>query len=266
MRYFEAHSHFNAIPATDLTYIRDDTAGDRPKQTMRNDTLMLGTIRSYEEVHSYFLDVEGTSEIIVSLTTSASHSAGLKFEVTDPSGKVVLTSRHYNGEIFSIATGLAAVKGLYTVRIFVNNNGGDWSNVPYELFWLGFSTFEETGITRILFEFEPNNTREHANYMPDFADIFATISDRNDVDYYSFTLASRSEYRALIMTDHFRSVLNAEVFDSDNRSVGRFSFDGMFDAFNATLPAGTYYIRVSVRDTGIQWNHDHYVISGWFMP
>ena len=266
IRYFEAHSHFGVIPATDLTYIRDDSAGAQPKQTMRNDTLMLGTIRSAFDVHSYLLDVEDPSEIFVSLTTSAAHSAGLRFEVTDPSGKVVLTSRHYSGEIFSIAAGLGAVKGLYKVRIFVNNNGEDWANVPYELFWLCFPTFEVSDYSRILFEFEPNDTREHANYLPDFYDVLATISDRNDVDYYSFTLTSRSEYNAIIITDQPRSVLSAEVFDSENKSVGRFSFDGMAETFKATLTAGTYYIRVSAKDAGIQWNNEHYVISGWYMP
>jgi len=232
---------------------------------MRNDTLMLGIIRGADDVHSYLLDVEGPSEIFVSLTTSAAHSAGLGFEVKDPSGRIVLTSRHYNGEIFSIATGLGAVKGLYSVRIFVSNNGGNWANVPYELFWLGFPTYEASNISRIFFEFEPNDTREHANYIPDFYDIFATISDKNDVDYYSFTLTSRSEYKALIMTEHYKSVLNAEVFDSDNKSVGRFKPDGFMETFSAVLPAGTYYIRVSVKDTGMQWNNERYVISGWYM-
>jgi len=266
MRYFEAHTHFGVLPVTDLIYNRDETAGEQPKQTMRNDTLMLGIIESPDDVHSYLLDVKNPAEMHVSLTTDQAHSAGLRFEVTDPSGKVVLTSRHYKNEMFSIATGLGAASGLYTVRIFVDDNGEDWTFVPYELFWMYVPTYEVSKITGIHFEFEPNDTREHANYIPDYYDVLAIMSSKNDVDYYSFTLAERSEYIAYIGTPHERSVLNAEVFDSSNRSVGRFTFDGYDEAFHATLQAGTYYIRVSAKDVDIQWENMPYIITGWYMP
>jgi hypothetical protein len=114
-------------------------------------------------------------------------------------------------------------------------------------------------------EFEPNDTPEFANYLPDFATYLATISSRNDVDYYTFTLAKRSEYTAFLETSFITSVLNVEVFDSNNVSVGKFEHIGAgIEGFKETLPAGTYYIRVSVKDTSIRWDNNPYFIMGWF--
>ena len=266
IKYLQAHSHFGSIPVTDLTYNRVESAGDKPEQVMRNDTIMYGTIRSAGDVHSYLLDVKDPAEMLVSLTSNTRNSAGLRFEIRDPAGRVILNSRHYSGEIFSIATGHGASRGLYTVRIYVVNSGEDWTNVDYELFWIYHVTYEVSEEAGFFFEFEPNDTPEYANYLPDNFSYFASISTRNDVDYYTFTLASRARYVAVIATDHERSVLYAEVFDTNNRSVGRFAFDGKIELFDTQLQAGTYYIRVSVKDTSIRWDNDPYLISGWYLP
>lgn len=271
VKYLQAHSHFGAIPITDKTYTRNESAdANKPTQTMRNDSVMYGTIKSAGDVHYYSLDVKGTAEILVSLTSNERTSGALKFEVSDPSGKVVLESQHYKGEIFSIATGLGAAKGLYTVKIYVEDGGldwsdVDWSDVDYELFWLYHETFEDSEAEMIFFEFEPNDTLDHANYIPDMFTYYSSISTKNDVDYYKFTLASNAEYSAVIMSDHPGSVFNAEVFDSDNKSIGKFTYGYAGESFEKTLPAGTYYIKVTVKDTSIQWNNDSYVISGFYL-
>ena len=264
VRYMQAHSHFNAIAMTDVTYSRIESEDDSSLQTMKNDTIMYGTITSADDVHSYLLDVEAQAEMIVSLTSNAASSAGLRFTVSDPSGKAILNSRHYDGEVFSLVTGPGAVKGLYKVTIFVEDSGEDWSKVDYELFWLYHESFEESGYSMRLFEFEPNDTPEHANYLPDFFNYLSSISAKDDVDYYTFTLSTKSKYTAVLMSNHDKAVLNAEIFDSDNKSVGRLSWESFAYYFNGTLPAGTYYIRVSVKDTSIEWDNDLYYISGWY--
>jgi len=261
--YLQAHSHFGAIPITDVTYTRTDTDGDKPEQTMDADTIMYGTIKSAKDVHYYALDIKETAEMIVSLTSNARNSAGLKFEVSDPSGNVILNSRHYKGEVFSLVTGLGASKGLYTVKIYVEDSGEDWTNVKYELFWLYHKTYDDTGDSMIFFEFEPNDTPEYANYMPDFSMYAASISTKNDVDYYSFTLTERSVFFAAIFTSEEKSVLNAEIFDSNNKSVGKLSYDGEAEYFESRLNAGTYYIKVSAKNVSIDWDNLAYAISGW---
>ena len=263
IRYLQAHSHFGAIPVVDQTYTSVGANDGAQRQTMRNDSIMYGKITSAEDVHYYSLEVKDTAEMIISLTTDAQHSANLKFEVADPSGKTVLKSAHYNGEIFSLATGLGAMKGLYTIKIYVDGGSASWTDVDYELFWVYHITFDESGVSGMFFEFEPNDTPEHANYIPDFFDYMATISTRNDVDYYKFTLAERSEYFAVIIAGFPKSVLNAEVFDESNRSMGKFTFFDDAEVFNSVLPAGTYYIKVWVKDTSITWDNELYLISGW---
>ena len=265
IKYLQAHSQFGAIPVTDTTYTRIDSDSDKPVQTMKNDTIMYGTIKSPNDVHYYALDVKNAAEMIVSLTSNEQNSAGLKFEVYDPSGKLILTPRHYSGEAFSVATGPGFVKGLYNVKVFVKDSGEDWRNVNYELFWLYHDAYSVSEEVFIFFEFEPNNTPEFANYFPDSATYVSSISNKNDVDYYTFTLQKATDYYAMLISDHFSSALNAEVFDSGNKSVGKFSFNGFFESFDARLPAGTYYVKVSVKDTGITWDNEPYVLTGWNM-
>jgi hypothetical protein len=265
IKYLEAHSHFGCIPASDVTYNRIETDGNTPVQTMQNDTIMYGTLKNAGDAHYYYLDVKDPAEMLVSLTTNERNSAGVKFEVTDPSGKVVLKSCHYSGEIFSLATGHGAAIGKYTVKIYSDANNASLANVKYELYWLYHLTYVESGYYGSSYEFEPNNTPEYANYLPDYFDYFAEFSSRNDVDYFKFTLTERSSYRAIIVTDYSTSVINAEVFDENNRSVGRFSFDGEVELFDAVLPAGTYYIRVSLKDNSAMKINDVYYISGWYI-
>jgi len=263
VKYMQAHSHFGAIPMTDITYTRIESEDDSDLQTMKNDTIMYGTITSADDVHSYLLNVETQAEMIVSLTSNTVNSAGLRFTVSDPSGKVILNSRHYTGEVFSLVTGPGAVKGLYKVTIFVEDSGEDWSKVDYELFWLYHEAYAVNGISGSLLEFEPNDTPEYANYLPDSFGYLSSISTKDDVDYYTFTLNTKAKYTAFLMPFYDKSVLNAEIFDSDNKSVGRLSWNGFAESFNGTLPAGTYFIKVSVKDRSIEWDNDLYLISGW---
>jgi len=227
---------------------------------------MYGTMKSADDIHYYALDVDSTAEMLVSLTSNANSSENLKFEVTDPSGNVILNSRHYKGEIFSLATGLGVSKGLYTVKIYMEESKTEWVDVDYELFWLYHETYETSEISQLFLEFEPNNTPEYANYIPDMSTYISSISDKSDVDYYKYTLAAKSEYSAILSTDTPGSVLSAEVFDSNNKSVGKFSFDDDENAeiFEQTLSAGTYYIKVSVKDT--KWDNGTYLITGLFIP
>ena len=258
-RYLQAHNHFGCIPIGKI-YTEIESAENKPTQTMENDTLMFGTITDSSDVDYFALDVKERAEIFVSLTSDVQHSAGLRFEVSDPSGKVILKSRHFNGEIFSFTTGHGATAGLYTIRIYVEGNSQDWSNVNYELFWIYHQTIEDSGRFGILYEFEPNNTPEYANYIPNFFGYDATITDSSDVDYYSFTLTQRKTFSALIITNHSKSVLSAEVFDSSNRSVGRFIFTDEVEIYQATLPAGDYYIKVSPKDQGMNWDNEGYLL------
>ena len=267
VKYLQAHTHFGSIPVTDETYVRVGTDDSAHRQVMKNDSIMYGTITSADDVHYYSLDVKNTAEMIVSLTSDARHSANLKFTVSDPSGNVILKSCYYSGEVFSLATGLGAVKGLYTVMIYADGGSGDWSNVDYELFWLYHITYDESGFSGLLYEFEPNDTPEYANYIPDYYDYIATISTRNDVDYYKFTFSERAECVAVLYptAGYEKSVLNAEVFDSNNRSMGKFSFYDGGEIFNAVLSAGTYYIKVWVKDTAMAWDNELYFISCWHL-
>ena len=265
LKYLQAHSHFGFLPVTDITYTRIASGSDKPVQTMKNDTIMYGTINSAIDVHYYYLDVKEAAEMIVSLTSNKRNSAGLKFEISDPSGKVILTSRHYSGEEFSMITGPGFVRGLYTVKIFVEDKGEGWSNVDYELYW-GYHRAVGTSDDFLFFvEFEPNDTPEYANYLPDTSAYFSSISTAKDVDYYTFTLTKSSVYVALIMTDYSVSVLNAEVFDSNNKSVGKFTFDGYTEVFESRLGAGTYYIKVSAKSTNMVWFCEPYLVSGFIV-
>ena len=263
VKYLQAHSQFGAIPVTDVTYTMIGSNAGKPTQVMSNDTIMYGSIKSAGDVHYYSLDVKEEAEMIVSLTSNEISSANLRFEISDPAGNVILNSRHYKGEEFSIATGHAASKGLYTVKIYVGDNGGDWDDVDYELFWLYHKANSDMDFSAIFMEFEPNNTPEYANYLPNNFAYISSISTKNDVDYYSFTLTSRSRYFAYIGIDSEKSILNAEVLDSNNKSVGKFSFDeDGFEYINLQLSAGTYYIRVSVKNTGMLWDNEQYLIAG----
>ena len=146
----------------------------------------------------------------------------------------------------------------------MEGNGEDWAKVDYELYWIYHQSLKGSEDWGPLFvEFEPNDDHNHANYLPDSFVYLASISTKNDVDYYTFTLTERQSYTAFIVTGHDKSVLNAEVFDADNKSMGKFKFYDDSDYFDATLPAGTYYIKVSVKDTKIKWDNDIYSIRGW---
>ena len=257
VKYMQAHSHFNAIPMSDVTYTRDIDAGG--KQTMQNDSVMFGTFLSTDEAHYYLLDVQAQAEMLVSLTSNARSAASLKFEISDPSGKVILNSRYYQGEIFSLATGHAAVKGLYTLKIYVDAEA-DMADTAYEVFWLYHETEQILDSMMMFLEFEPNDTPEFANYIPDSSMYIASISGKNDVDYFTFTLTSSAEYLVFVISEHEKPALNVEVFDSDNKSVGKSSFAFGFEVFEAKLPAGNYYIRISVKDTSLTWDNESYMI------
>jgi len=200
--------------------------------------------------------------MIVSLTSNEANSAGLRFQISDPSGNVILNSRHYKGEVFSLATGHGASKGLYTVKIYVVDSGEDWAGVDYELFWLYHEAAAEPDMIRIFMEFEPNDTPEYANYIPIFSTYISSISTSSDVDYYSFTLTARSRFSAVIyVADFEKSVLNAEIFDSDNKSVGKLSFSDYYEYIDTRLSAGTYYIKVTTKNAAVSWDNDPYFIS-----
>ena len=275
IRYFQAHSHFGLAPfALEDSYVRAESSDENPVQIMINNTVMFGTIKSADDVHRYFLDANATAEALLTLTSDSNHSAGLKFEVSTLDDEVILTSRHYDGEIFSLTTGLVSAEGLYTVKIYVDDESEpvkDWSNVNYELFWGYHVTFEVSGDTLYLSEFEPNNTAEHANYIPDLYMYFATISDKNDVDYYSFTIAEDSTYISTLELfghselEYGETGLYAEVFASDGTSVGKFTSDDDYDYFEQDLDAGTYYIKVWVKNTSVTWDNDFYAIDGWYL-
>ena len=264
--YLYAHTHFGAVPVSDKIYTRAVTGEDGQMQIMDNDSLMYGTIKGAGDVHCYALDVLDKAEMIISLASDETSGAGLKFEVSDPSGAVVMTSLHYGGEAFSIAKGPGFATGSYTVRIFVEDNGEDWTNVDYVLFWLYHEAFADSDDDGFCLEFEPNDTPEYANYLPDSVTYLSSISSASDVDYYTFTLENDSTYSAYIamIMNSNTSVLNAEVFDTDGNSAGKFEF-GFFEFFEAQLPAGKYFIRVSVEDTGLEWDNESYLISGQYL-
>jgi len=265
IKYLQAHSHFGFVPVVTESYTEIESFGSAPVQTMNNDTIMYGTITGADDADYYLLDAKNAAEMIISLTSDDIHSEDLKFEVTDRTGIVILSSRHYNGEAFSIATGLGASAGKYTVKVYVEDSGKDWNNVYYELYWAYHIVSEKPEKPedwKIFFEFEPNDVSEYANYIPNYSIYLASISNRSDTDYYSFTLSRRTDYIALISTDYTRSVLNAEVFDANNKSVGRFSFSDRAELFSGTLSAGTYYIKVTAKDNSISWNNELYSIIG----
>jgi hypothetical protein len=59
-----------------------------------------------------------------------------------------------------------------------------------------------------------------------------------------------------------KSILTAEVFNEENKSVGRFRFYDGVEIFDETLPAGVYYIKVSVKDTKMKWDNEFYYLKG----
>ena len=275
--YLQAHSHFGSLPIGD-TYREAGDNGRAPAQTMKNDTIMLGAISGADDVDHYSLDVRGTAEMLVSLTTDMAHSGRIVFEVSDPQGEAIMKSRHYEGEAFSLAIGLGATKGKYTVKVYVDERGdgggggggsgsGDWDEVGYELYWIYHRAYQDTGSESIFFEFEPNDTPEYANYLPDFSTYISSISSKSDVDYYSFTLADDYAYVAFINTVIDSEALDVEVFDADGESVGRFEeHEGLgVLAFEGELPAGTYFIKVAAKDKGMRWDNELYTISGGWL-
>ena len=343
LKYLQAHSSFGCIPIGD-SYTEKGANDIKPCQTMKNDTIMYGAISDKGDADCYTLNVKDPAEMLVSLTSDAAHSAALRFEVSDPSGNIILKSRHYSGEVFSIATGLGASAGKYTVRIFVepdNDAGGDaggdadgdadgdaggdagtgsdagagsdagtakdsgrkggavnesdskgaWTDVNYMLYWIYHKTYESSEESAIFFEFEPNDDRDYANYLPDFFTFVGSVASRNDVDYYTFTLTDEYDYNAYVSADEDCEGLYAELLDGDGVSIGEFDYyDGEL-VFGQTLEPGTYFIKVSVKDagtgksagagtgksagagtgksadtgTGKKWNNVLYVIRGWYM-
>ena len=267
VRYLQAHSHFNYIPVVDETYTRVDSDGEQ-MQIMQNDSIMYGKITSASDVHYYTLDAKETADMIATITSTEHHSAGLKFEISDKYGNSILKSRHYDGEIFSLATGYAHLAGYYTIKIYVEDNGEDWTDVDYELFWGYHTRDKDSDRLMFFFEFEPNDSLEHANYIPASSAHFAMLSSSSDVDYYTFTLAERSEFFSLITLTEEKSVLNAEVFNSEGRSMGKYNFVWPSDmpygaeVFSARLAAGTYHIKVWSKNTGPEWEDKFYAISG----
>ena len=266
LKYLSAHSHFGSLPVGN-SYSEKGGNDESPRQTMKDDTIMHGSISSVDDVDHYSLKVDVAAEILVSLTSDAAHNRGLKFEVSDPHGNVILRSRHYAGDVFSLAIGHGASAGKYTVRIFVDDRGEDWADVDYELFWIYHNAFEDSGRWMTFFEFEPNDDIEYANYIPDMATYIASASSADDVDYYSFTLTDSYTYIASIKTLDDDALLDAEVFDASGESVGVFEQldDVEIIAFHGMLPQGTYYIKVQAKDKSMAWKSEVYTISGsWF--
>ena len=262
--YLSAHSHFNCIPITDETYAEREPNNAGAVQSLANDTIMYGTISGSEDVDIYELEVDSASDVLVSLTSDSAHSMALKLEVADPSGKIIFKSAHYTGEIFSLAKGYAPAEGKYTVKIYVDG-GNNWSGVGYELYWMAFPTYEVSEEYLVIFEFEPNDNFEHANYLPDFADILATSTSASDVDFYRFTLTQYSEYYARLYNGAYD--YNAVVIDAATQlPVGTFTSNGSGQmTYSAYLKAGEYYIKVSPNDNSLEWNNIAYSLSGWFM-
>jgi S1-C subfamily serine protease len=264
VKYLQAHSRFGLTPRGKV-YYESGSNDDKSAQSMENDAVMYGTISGVDDVDRYTLNVKEKAEMFISLTSSEPYADGLRFEVRDPSGTVILNSRHYGGEMFSLAEGLGAAKGSYTIKIYVEDNGEDWSDVNYELFWFYYDANRNLKMKDwdwgFFLEFEPNDSPEYANYLPDGFHCLATISTKNDEDYYTFTLTERQNYVANIVTFNEKSVLTAEVFNADNKSVGRFRYSDGIEIFDETLPAGVYYIKVSVKDTKMKWDNEVYYIK-----
>jgi hypothetical protein len=229
---------------------------------MKNDTIMYGTISDAADVDYYTLDITESAEMLVSVTSDVYHGEGLAFEVINPSGNVILRSRYYQNDVFQITMGRGATAGKYKVRVYVKDSGEDWSDVDYELYFGYYKVRSDLSHVGIHFEFEPNDTAGYANYLPDYTMCFASISKSNDVDYYSFTLSERALFIAVLSTstDYGKSVLNAEVFTADNKSMGKFTYDDDYDSFATSLAAGNYYIKVSVKDTSMKWDNELYCI------
>ena len=260
-KYMLAHANFGGLPINDA-YI--ETEGD-DAQTLPAEAIAYGSISDSEDVDVYELEVLSTSDLLVSLTTNAVHSQSLKFEVQDSDGNTIFTSAHYEGEVFSFAAGLAAWEGTYTLRIYPDG-GDDWNGVSYELYWIAIPTFEVSGLPAVMLEFEPNDDFEHANYLPDFADILGTSTSFEDKDYYRFTLAEDSDYRAYVFENSFEGICMGEVIDGTTlETIGTFESDGWGSLeYSAFLEAGEYYILIKPESDRTEWEGVSYQLSGWF--
>ena len=270
--YLQAHSHFNCLPIGDA-YTEAGDNDTSPAQTMKNDTIMIGTISSVDDADCYYLDVKGKSDMLVSLSSNKAHSAGLKFEICDPKGNVIFKSRDYKGDDFSLAAGHAAAKGKYIVRVYVDDSREDvddsrgdvdWSGINYELFWIYHSDYEITRDSMLFIEFEPNDDTGYANYMPNYATYFATVQTKNDVDWYSFTLSETRNYVSFINTSNDKLDIKAEIFNDAGKREGEFEYVALLGmtVFKGDLPAGNYYIKVSAKDANAKIANNLYSISG----
>ncbi|MDR0571043.1 MAG: trypsin-like peptidase domain-containing protein [Clostridiales Family XIII bacterium] len=266
-KYLQAHVSSGWVPVVPESRIHKEaeSVDGEAAQIIESDSIMRGTIKDAGDVDSYALDVKEKADIFVSLTSDVAHSTGLKLEILDPSGAVVMKSRHYKGELFSLAEGLGSAVGKYTARIYVEDGGEGWDDVQYELYWGYQPIYDVSSIQRVCFEFEPNDSPEHANYLPDYANCYASFSDKNDVDYYTFTIDGRLWYYADIELLGEEKKIKADVFDADNKHMGAFEteYDGCL-SFDKILPAGTYYIKVTTNDAGAKWENDLYLISGYW--
>ena len=263
-KYLSAHSHFNCLPITDEAYAEQEPNNSAAAQRMADDSIMYGTISGSDDVDIYELEVGSASDMFVSITSDSAHSMALKLEVADPSGKIIFKSAHYSGEIFSLAKGYAPAEGKYTVRVYTDG-GTNWSGVGYELYWMALPTYKVSEEILFVFEFEPNDDFEHANYMPDFAEILATSTSAADSDFYRFTLTQYSEYFASLYCGTY--AYKVEVIDAATQQpVGTFTPDGAGNMlYTAYLKAGEYYIKVSPNDNSAVWNNVAYSLAGLFM-
>lgn len=271
LKYLQAHTNWGYIPVGD-SYTESGENDENPVQTIKSDTVTYGTVSDASDVDIYELDIESMSELLISLASDADSSQKIKFELIDPSGKVILKSQHYSGEAFSLAMGHAPKAGKYQLKIYVDGSG-DIANVPYDLYWMAHESYEVSGKSYYFSEFEPNDTLEQANYLPNFFAVTGTVSSSSDRDYYKFTLDQESEYVSCITygigSSLTKSSLKCEIFSAEtNKSVGKYTFASSYlysmESFSAILDAGDYYIVIEPK-SGSELENEFYVLEGFYM-
>jgi len=254
LRYFQVHARFEGVIPYGRDQIELEPNDDAAKQGLKNGDVLSGSISSTDDVDYYYVDIDEISALLVSLTSTAKNSGMLKFEVIDAvSEDTLFQSQHYSGEIFSCAIGDTPEPGRYVIKVYAAAGTEITSELKYDLFcfWYMIEN-EEYFYYSDLVEFEPNNTPEMANFMPNFGSVFGSVHSPSDVDYLNFNVHKLQLCVIVVgvLDDNAENYLICEVIDAKTNSVvGRLSYDPQYEVFELTkeFVAGQYYLKIAAK-------------------
>lgn len=232
---------------------------ETPTQLLTARTVFSCALRDADDVDLWKIEAKGSTEFYITLRADAAHYRHITLEVIhQETGQVVLSSRTVEDAPFRYIRGHLAKGDNYVLRI--SSDGAEnvnWNQMPYEFVCYTYDTFTSPTWPEdyLVWEIEPNDTPETAQYF-DFADtVSASLSSAADKDYYSFTLDQSTAVSFLLFSWYgsAKDKFKAELYDKDMNLVANLAFSD-YSSLNQnkrTLAAGVYYVLVSAKSTAL---------------